>query len=257
MSDATDPGANIDSRTYRDRLWANYFSALGRMFHAFAQVEDGLNLTIAEFLEAETNQPDDSRADINDAGPFSAADIRRSQRYASAWIKRKALFKAVAAGLRLANLRDVMKRLLRVTNTSNDTRREVDRIFDQLGEIQYIRDRLAHNAAILLPNNPTIAGTTNNGCWFCTSNLSTVKENEQFELLYFKLSMLLDIVGDLEVIPTLLDEALRPDFYKEFYSTPEMSSPEMKALIVNEHAPWRYKPSELKREGPKSRPTRQ
>ena len=97
-----------------------------------------------------------------------------------------------------------MMRMLRVGDADPTMIAEVKRIFDQVGEIQYMRDRIAHNAAY--PNFTDKEG------WFSTTNHYTAHEGDKISLVMFKPTMLLNMVRDLEAIPPLLERALDPPF---------------------------------------------
>lgn len=53
--------------------------------------------------------------------------------------------KAVLGGMRMAALKDTVKRLLRVFRASEAEIAAINQVFAQLGDIQFLRDRLAHH----------------------------------------------------------------------------------------------------------------
>lgn len=248
MNELPDPDADRDFRTYiPDWLWAEYFSALGRLMHSFARVEDNLNLTLALMAEELVFPPKYYMPPIAESERLTAQAMLKGQREASLSIQRRAVLQAIVAGQRVAPLRDTIKRLLRVIGAEDSMRIEVDRILAHLSEIQFMRDRLAHNAAV--PDMRNKEG------WFGTSNQHTVRENEQWEIIYFKPAMLSDMARDLDVMPDLLYDCLHPEEHKLLMADPHynklMSSSEMQTFLADRNGPWHYKPSQLRREGPK------
>ena len=78
---------------------------------------------------------------------------------------------ALTGGMRVALLRDTIKRLLRVTKVREPIVTEVNSIFEQLGEIHFFRDRMAHHGSSEAPKS------VGEG-WFSIWNFITVKNTK-------------------------------------------------------------------------------
>jgi len=63
--------------------------------------------------------------------------------------KHKWLINAVVGSMRMAAAKDTIKRILRVQSAPPSRRALVDKAFAHLGEIEWFRNRLAHNATLL------------------------------------------------------------------------------------------------------------
>src|SRR4051812_22603062 len=88
--------------------------------HAFARVESHINLELNNFV-------------LIRIGPRQpGGDL---------------IVDAILGPARIAALMDTIKRLLRVTKASKETKDEIDSIFNHLGEINGFRDAIVHNAA--------------------------------------------------------------------------------------------------------------
>jgi hypothetical protein len=157
-----------------------------------------------------------------------------------------AIIGAVMGGQRLAPLKDTLNRLLRVTAAADAVTKNVTDILAHVGEIQFLRDRLAHNGAF-----PDLE---NGRWWFGTTNVSTVRERKDSEMLFFTHEMLLAASHDLEDAWELIDRQIRPQFWAEVDDQMRREDP---AYAGRTFPPtWRYKPSELRRERPRSQPKR-
>jgi hypothetical protein len=217
--------------------------------HSFAQAEDQLNLLLALYIKKHVFPAGNQQAQTEDeTWPYE--DPLASQAGASLSLLRTAVLRAVLGGSRFASLRATLKRLMRATGANASTAQEVDRIFAQFGEIQYVRDRLAHNSAV-----PSLK---DKDCWFYTSNQSTVNDDQQWEMIYFKPSMLVAMERDLNVGLDILSDVLdvhsmqlklkRNDEWLRLMKTPEMEE-----AMRDRLGPWHFKPSQLKRVGPRWR----
>jgi len=248
MSDKwVDPDADRDFRTViPPALLEEYYSALGRLMHAFARAEDNLNLTVANIVGKHVFP--ESQYEVRIPDSWSRTSMLAAQKAASLSIQRSVVLKAVLGGQRLAPLRDTLKRVLKVIDADERMTAETNRILAHLGEIQFMRDKFAHNAAH--------ADMTNKDGWFYTSNKQTVRADDDWEIIYFKPSMLVDMAFDLERIPDLLHKALELESHARLMLDPEyaalMEHPETREWL----GPWRYKPSALRREGQKHGPNR-
>jgi hypothetical protein len=190
----------------------DYFSMLGRFIHEFGRTEDLLNRIVHRFLAQQ----------LNAQHPAALQTIQ-----------------GVLGGMRVKMSSDIIKRTLRTSGASHGMRDEADRILNQLGEIHYVRDRLAHNAAYPDAKKPG---------WFRTDNHITVRENEKADVRSFKLEALANMVADLERIPDLLERALFPETIR--ITDEELSDDPNHAKNVDAlNAPWRYTLSQLSRTG--------
>jgi hypothetical protein len=133
----------------------------------------------------------------------------------------------------IAGLRDNLKRVLRVANLSKSMREEFDYAFNQLGEIHFIRDRIVHHGA-----------HAHSASEFYTSNDQTTHESTQEEILIFTTEMILDMAYDLRSIDDYFNI-----LESNMFLTPDI--PEWKRYVTDQRPTWRYKPSSLKRDGPK------
>lgn len=184
---------------------------------AFAAMENDLNGLLIEFLQ--------DRTGVNDG----------------------AIWSATIGGMRLKPLKDTFNRVLRAVNAPNQDCAEVAKVLSQMGEIQFLRDKLAHNAAW--------AEIRDGEWWFGTTNLKTARERDQIELIFFRTETLRAATRDLERAHTLIDRVLNKAFWQEVDETIERENLEPEDHI--RLGPWHYRPSMLAREGPKHSPKRE
>jgi hypothetical protein len=190
----------------------DYFSMLGHFIHEFGRTEDHLNRTVHRFLVQQ----------VNARHPAALQTIQ-----------------GVLGGMRVKMSSDTIKRTLRTSGASHGMRAEADRILNQLREVHYMRDRIAHNAAY--PDGKKQH-------WFRTDNHITVRENEKNNMISFKLEVLANMTYDLMRIPDLLERALFPETTRTIDE--ELSDdPEHAKYIAALNAPWRYTLSQLRRTG--------
>jgi hypothetical protein len=171
----------------------------------------------------------------------------KSQRDAALSIQRRAAVRAVLGSMRLKPMKDSFNRLLSVTNADAEVTAELERILAHLGDIQSLRDRLAHNGA-----TPDMRNKEN---WFSTSDHHTQNLQEKTSTIYFKASTLLDMARDLMVIPDLIFDVFNPEIRKSVDEEPMMQTPEMKAHLADVRGPFKYKASQLKRESHRRPPS--
>ncbi|MDB5799182.1 MAG: hypothetical protein JWL63_121 [Rhodocyclales bacterium] len=252
MAVKTDPDKDRDFRTYiPDALWNEYFMALGKFFHAYARVENDLHVVLSNLLEEAVfpskyyRQPPSGEERVK----FLQDPLARTkiQREASLSLQRRAAVRAVLGSMRLKPMKDSFNRLLSVTNADDAVTAELDRIFAHLGDIQSIRDRLAHNGA-----TPDMRNKEN---WFYTSDHLTQNLQEKSSTIYFKANTLLDMARDLTVIPDLIFNVFNPDIRKAMDNDPAAQTPEIKAHLTDVRGPFRYKSTQLKRESRRTKPT--
>ncbi|MQA21280.1 hypothetical protein [Rugamonas rivuli] len=244
MTIPIDPDADRGFRTYiPDAVWDDYFLSLGKFFHEYARMENVLNILLSNLLEEAVFPSKYYTPPISDEERIKwfhdSAAQRRGQEDAAMSLQRKAAVRAVLGSMRFKSMRDSFKRLLNVTNADPKVTGELERIFSHLGEIQFLRDRLAHNGA-----TPDM---TNKENWFSTSDSHTQNLQEKTSTIYFKAGDLLDMARDLHVIPDLIFEVFNPEIKQAIDADPLMQTQEMKAHLDDKRGPFRYKPSQIRR----------
>lgn len=252
MTLPSDPDADRNFRTYiPDSLWEEYFLALGKFFHAYARVENSLHVVLSNLLEEAVFPSKDYRPPISEkerARFFHDPSARiKGQRDAALSIQRHAAVRAVLGSMRLKPMKDSFNRLLSVTNADAEVTAELERIFAHLGDIQSLRDRLAHNGA-----TPDMRNKEN---WFYTSDHHTQNLQEKTSTIYFKASTLLNMARDLTVIPDLIFDVFNPEIRRSVDEEPMMQTPVMKAHFTDVRGPFKYKASQLKRESHRRPPS--
>jgi hypothetical protein len=136
--------------------------------------------------------------------------------------------------MRVAAARDNLKRFLRITGASTSVIAEVDGIFDQWGEINYFRDCIAHHAT----GHPDKDGSL----WVQV----LAREATGNEVLHFTPEILDNMAYDMWRIGQRLDCALEAPTENEL-----AENPALRVHMNVVRGPWRYKPSQLKRTGPR------
>ena len=199
--------------------WDAYYDALGRFMHQFAHTEDELNRIIKDFV-------------------VKVLKLTPSNQ----------IIAAIVGGMRIAASRDMLKRLLRVTRKSQEVKDKVDHVLAQLGEIHYMRDRIAHNESY-----PSLAKAGN----FETTNQMQIRETEQMDWISFNPQILLDMAADLERIPYLIEITLASAAERERHATMAKTVGDRQQVLDPRSRPWRYKPSQLEKTGPKHERTPQ
>ena len=111
--------ANI-SKSVQDRVFGEYFLALGEFNTAYTGVEHHFTCCIKNTLSRQM------RDDKNE------------------W-----LINAIVGSMRMAAAKDTIKRILRVQSAPPSRRALVDKVFAHLGELDWFRNRLAYNATLL------------------------------------------------------------------------------------------------------------
>ncbi|MCZ7450290.1 hypothetical protein O8B93_22150 [Agrobacterium rhizogenes] len=203
----------VELKITSDEEWHQYYAALGRLMFAFATMEEEVNRLLEDYVR-------DDLLGLKKAPPRSAKII-----------------KALISGMRISAAKDTIKRLLRVADAPAAVEASVTEILSHLTDLTTLRDQLAHHASFptMLPD-----GT------FQTTNQSSAREIMKIEWVTFHPRFLLAAAEDLEQIPLRLRLALRP-LEKARLS----ADPSWEAEIVKHSQPWRYKPGELIRTGPK------
>lgn len=176
-----------------------FFEAYGEFFYVYTDVEHYLNVIIRRVAFKHTvDEPESKR-----------------------------LIAAVTGGSRMSPAKDTMKRIMRVLKADKGTRVHVDGLFAQLGHIQWLRDRLAHNLTEIEQGPP-----------FFNFDFALIREVDRAEDVAFGIEAIEAAVEDLHFIGgelLSLDEALLPT------GKPRPFRP----------LAWRYKPELLTRNRPK------
>ena len=193
--------------------WDAYYAALGRLVQQFGRTEVHLHKVlksiIFDFTHAEAN-------------PLN-------------WD----ILEAVTGPMRVAGLRDNIKRIMRVADAKGTIIDGFEYAFIQLGEIHFFRDRVVHHGA---------DGSSHEDGKFYTSNDMTARETNQQDLLTFDAELMLDMAYDLRHMREYLDY-LTDDLFMWFHHKDEA------VLCAEDRRPtWRYKSSLLGKTGPKHWP---
>lgn len=188
-----------------DVVFSLYCASSGRFFHAYTAMEHELNLAIF------------------------AAVTRMTRRQ-----KRKEVLLAVLGGQRMSPAKDTIKRLLRATKANPKRIRFVDCLFTQLGEIQFFRDRLAHNLTVLTEGEPYL---------FMNMNFAGIRELDKFEDIVFDVDALDAASDDLHTMRVLVGT-----FFNHYVRGGSAAVPALPT--------WQYKPAMLTRDRPLSRGNR-
>lgn len=133
---------------------------------------------------------------------------------------------AVLGGLRMAPARDTIKRLMRVLGMSREEREAVDKAFAHLGEIQFLRDRLAHHFTTHDDNRP--------GTWV-NDDFAGVRELSKWTTIEFTHLTLRAATADLRAIKVYLDGL----FCQHITPLPGINLP---PFDLNAFPAWQYKP---------------
>jgi hypothetical protein len=190
---ATTPGqqqSNPIARAFGDSIWPEsepgYFAELGRMIAAYATAEAGVHCLV---------------------------------RYLSGLRDDKA--RAIFGRMRLPDLTDLVRQMMRMNETPDDIYQEVDACLVQLKAIADQRHKLVHRMVEYA------------GSHLSVSNLLTAKSFAAIERDVFSQRDLLNMNGDCIAIFHRLLRVIQPD-------GPDLG-PEFPAFI---RAPWRYKPTQ-------------
>jgi hypothetical protein len=219
MTNDLSPGDDDDFRTHiTPKEFEEYISALGLFMHMYGRAESDLTVSILNYVRARLT-------------PTNPGD--------------HFIIQALVGPQRFGPARDSIKRLMRISGATAEQHAEVKRVLDHLGDIQFLRDRIAHGSA-----TPDLS---KQGSWWGTSTLTSARELGSGEILYFTPQMLRAAAEDLKHIPDLLFEALSPEMVEAArkYTANEPPNRERDALVAARRAPWRYKPSQLRRVRPK------
>jgi hypothetical protein len=195
-----------------------YYYALGRFFHQFGRTEDLLNNIVHRLL-------------VQQLHTQHLAALQTIQ--------------AVLGGMRVKMLSDAINRTLSASGAAYAMREDAKRVLDHLGEIHYIRDRLAHNAAY--PGEGSKEG------WFYTNNNITVREDEKANVIWFQVEALNNMTVDLAHVPDMLERILFPEETR-IIDEELGDDPDHAERVAALQSPWRYRLSQLTRVRPRPRP---
>ena len=194
------------SKATEARVFGAYFLALGEFNNAFTGVEHLLTCCVKNTLSREM------RDDRNE------------------W-----LVNAIVGSMRMSPAKDTVKRILRVQGAPVARRLFVDKVFAHLGDIQWLRDRIAHNATLLRGDDQKHM--------LISFDFASAREAEKSEFVGFMPPVLRAASHDLVVIKALIDDLM---------SMHHGSIPETDLKLPA----WQYRPSLLVRRRPKSSESR-
>ena len=186
----------------KDPRWLTYYEPLGRFYHAFTDVEHQLACMVGNVV-----------SDGTGGVKFEVS-------------------KAVLGGMRMAALRDTVKRLLRVFEASGAEIAAIDKVFAQLGDIQFLRDRLAHHWTRPMESD---------GMWR-NDDFANVRELSKSQKFTFHISALTAATEDLESIKWYIDPLFEPYVTEKVQGRDKLNPFELPA--------WQYKSSMLIRDRP-------
>lgn len=194
----------------RNPKWDAYHMALGRFMRASAEAENAINGLLIEYVE--------ERYDKKEPGA--------------------SLIAAVIGGIRLKPMLDTFRRVVRLGGMPLEAQTELAEIFGHLGEIQFLRDKLAHNAVYREPKDEP--------GWFGVTNVRVAREKQSVEDIIFSVDTLDAATSDLNVAVTFVDRLLHPLEWAEMDRARE-SDPSFVGHTA--YGAWRYKASALERTG--------
>lgn len=197
----------VDFRwSFPPELMKDYYTALGRFMHEFALFE--VNLTAI------------------------VANIAREALSFGLDYEKAVVFQTLTGAMRISESKDTMKRLFRVLNAQDFEIKELDRIFDQIGLITKMRNRIMHYGVRPDTSNPE--------GWFDCDNATAVKEWKYQETVSFKVDTIENMTSDMDRFNMLFHYLNSSLMNKQgaFPNTPIYS----KKL----YSPWQYTTAQLK-----------
>lgn len=149
------------------------------------------------------------------------------------------LAQALVGPRRTSDLTDILKEVMRMAGSDEKYQKEAEVALNHLGEIRHLRDKIVHNSATL---------EFFDGAWSAmSSNRFQVRKSAQTEEVYFTIDDLDNMTDDLGSLIMRVRNALFTTLRAEVEKT---------KAWTDAQKPWRYKPSGLKRRGPKHQPTK-
>jgi hypothetical protein len=189
----------------------DYYTSFGKFMHMFSQMEEAINDTLAILVEISTGTESQLASEI---------------------------IHSLTGSMRISVARDNFKRVLRILDAPDSVKADTDFVFDQIGQINFFRDRVAHYRVHFQPDDQK---------WFYTSYPARVSDQE--ETIAFTTEILENMARDLHDIPDRLDVALDPIMSDDYRSWFRISDEERASF----RAPWLFRPSQLVKSGPKHR----
>ncbi len=190
-----------------DAEFKKYVFALGFFHHAYTDTEQFLTCLIRNVVAAGRDHPRDYQIAV-----------------------------CMLGGMRMSGLKDSIKRLVRILQLPKETKEAVDKALSHLGDIQFLRDRLAHHFTRLYgPEKPSV---------LVNDDYASIRELAKTRPLEFPVSALVAATNDLYQIKQVLDP-----LFSDFVPLPEG---EIKLTFKFELPTWQYKPSALVPHRPKS-----
>lgn len=186
-----------------------FYHALGRLIHAFAAAESELSLEVTNYVTAPAVS---ALAERDDERPIA---------------RLHAAVRVVAQGGRYADRKDAIKKLVRADRADSVIIDALDYAFQQFGEIQRLRDELAHHPAL----------NAAPGVWRVTT-FSSAREIDAVKTRGFTPDALHNAANDLSRISRLLKELLGAAM------NGQTAGEGLQVLRQSWFAPWQYKPSE-------------
>jgi hypothetical protein len=193
--------------------WAAFHLSFGRFMHSFASAESSLNVIVSNFVQSQIGSKQQKEFEI---------------------------IRLLTGEMRVKPIREMLLRLLAITEAENAKIEQITQVLDHLSAIQFLRDRLMHNAA------KPIGPDTGEKGWFETTNITTVRERRGLGYIAFTLEMLDSATFDLCCIPTILGRMITPEC---FANVP--GADEDQKILDGLPGTWQYKPSLLRQTGPK------
>lgn len=181
--------------------YRNLCGAVGFLFISFAVVENKMTGVLKMHLARNI-----------DANPKGSASV--------------ALASAIYGGMRFSNSRDAMKRVLKIEKAKPETLGLFTALFTQIGEIQRLRDLIAHQILDPAPGN-------DGNKWLIRDFLTTkfVSEQQTFEIT---ISDIEEAARDLEAACNFIGGLVGRNVISNIPDGIELPA-------------WRYKPAMLKR----------
>jgi hypothetical protein len=183
------------------RAFQAYFLALGNFNHAFTRLESTLTCCIKNTLKREMRDDGDE------------------------WV-----INAVVGGLRIGAAKAIIQRLLRTFGATKDHQLLLQAIFAQSGHIEWLRNRIAHNATLLRG--------TDEKHFFVNVDFASAAEPEKSEYVGFQPGVIRCATQDLIAITRAVD-----DLFSMLQTLIPMQNIELPS--------WQYKPAMLVRHRPK------
>ncbi len=204
--------------SYPVALTTAYFAALGEFIHEFGKTENELAFLLIRYATGH----------ITDS--YNVDPHKVMSRTTGSWD----VCRGLIGSQRAAGLADLIKVMARIGNADEDSQANLEAALAHFAEIRFVRDRITHNGA---------APQHFQGEWrLATSNRQQVREAEKGNTIRFRIEDIEAATADLQSIRLRVSAEL----------VTEHTGARRLAEEFNAYAPWRYKPSELIREGHKA-----